>query len=398
MSRLIRWLAILLGGLVLVAALGWWAIGPAWRTFLKDPPSDTDVLFWTQDQRDTGFGLSDQIPMVKTLEIGAGGAAKPLPMGAPLPLEIDVDAYMASQNSAALLILHKGQIRLERYGLHQSQDKRWTSFSVAKSMTSTLVGAAIADGYINSLDDKVSDYVDGLKGSAYDDVTLHQLLTMTSGVAWREDYADPTSDVALFRNEDPSDSVSAVVSYLRRLPRAHPPGAKFNYSTGETNLVGILVEAATGKVLSDYLSEKIWRPYGMQAKGSWVITKTGEPISGCCVQAVARDYARFGQFILEGGVADERAVVPEGWLDAATGAQVTLENDRRDYGYQWWILDDGAFTAIGIFGQGIFIDPKRDLVIVTHSSWVDARGKAKGQEAARYEFYDVVRAAIDSEL
>lgn len=396
MRRVLHWVAIIIGVLGILAALVWVAIGPQWRTFLMNPPSDTDVLFWTQSQRDSGFGLSDRLPMVKTLGIPASDRPSALPEGA--PLEMDVNAYMQAQNAAAVLVLHKGQIRLERYGLHQTPKSRWTSFSVAKSITSTLVGAAIADGHIRSMEDKVSDYVTGLEGSAYDDVSIRQLLTMTSGVDWDEDYQDPASDVARFRTVEAVAGEPAIVTYLKRLGRAAPPGTRFNYSTGETNLVGVLVEAATGQSLTDYLSAKIWGPYGMEGKASWVVSKTGEPISGCCLQATARDYARFGQFILEGAVIDGTAILPDGWLaEATTTQQANPDDATRDYGFQWWTLSDGAFAAMGIFGQGIFIDPKREIVLVTHSSWSDARGVAEGQATARLDFFDALRRAVDAE-
>lgn len=398
MKKILRFAVYTVAGLAVIAALAWWAIGPTWRTFLSDPPSDTDVLFWTQSQRDTGFALSDQLPIVDTAKIEAGNKPYELTVGEDLNLSTDLAAYMESQNSAAVVVLHKGEIRLEEYRLNQNTKKRWTSFSVAKSVTSTLVGTAIEDGHINSLDDFVSDYVEGLKGSAYDDVTIEQLLTMTSGVDWDEDYDDPNSDVAVFSAVEPVEGEPSIVTYLKKLPRAHPPGAEFNYSTGETNLVGILVEASTQKTLAEYLSEKIWRPYGMEQKGSWVISKTGEAISGCCIQATARDYARIGQFMLDGGVIDDASILPDGWIEAATTTRRILPDDEvRNYGYQWWTLDEGAYMAIGIFGQGIFIDPKRELVLVTHSSWVDARGNAAGQKQERYAFFDAVRAAVDAE-
>ncbi len=385
-------------GLGALAGAAWWAAGPQWRMFLLDPPSDTNVLFWTQSQRDAGFALSDRIPFINALPIAAGGTPRPLPQGTPLALDMDVDAYMRAQNSAAILVLHKGALRMERYGLHQGPDARWTSFSVAKSVTSTLVGAALRDGHIDSLDDRVSDYVAGLKGSAYDDVSIRQLLTMTSGVRWTEDYEDPASDVAQFRSVTPVPGEASLVTYMKRLPRAHPPGEVFNYSTGETNLVGVLVSQAVGMGVAQYLSQTIWQPYGMAHPGSWVTAATGEEISGCCLQATARDYARFGQFILDGGRINGAPVLADGWVSEATGLRQPIETDqRRDYGYQWWVLDQGAFTAIGIFGQGIFIDPARDLVIVTHSSWQDSRGKAQGQSDARYDFYAAVQAAIDAE-
>ena len=151
------------------------------------------------------------------------------------------------------MVLHDGKLRLERYGLGFERDGRWTSFSVAKSLTSTLVGAAIRDGHIKSMDDKVCDYIPQMKGSSYDDVSVRQLLTMTSGVQWNEDYADPNSDVAKFNNHKPEEGVDALVSYMRKLPREVPAGTRWHYSTGETNLVGILLNQATKKPLADYL-------------------------------------------------------------------------------------------------------------------------------------------------
>ncbi|MCR9123756.1 MAG: beta-lactamase family protein [Phyllobacteriaceae bacterium] len=398
MAKLMKIAGYGLALLVAAGAVTWYAIGPQWRMFLSNPPSDDRVLQWTQSQRDSGFALSDKLPIINSVRIEAGDTIRPLPQGEPLALDLDIDAYMESQNSAALVVLHNGQIRLERYGLHQDRDKRWTSFSVAKSLTSTLVGAAIADGHIGSLEDRVSDYVTALRGSAYDDVSIHQLLTMTSGVRWNEDYQDPQSDVALFNETEPEPGETALLSHLKRLPRAHPAGTVFNYSTGETNLVGILVASATGKTVSAYLSEKIWRPYGMQQYATWVTSKSGEEISGCCIQAAALDYARFGQFMLDGAIADGQPVVPDGWIEAATRLQVAVGREGvRDYGYQWWTFDDGAYMAGGIFGQAIFIDPSRELVIVTHSSWDDARGVSAGQNDERYGFFAAVQAAIDEE-
>ncbi len=221
--------------------------------------------------------------LAKAHVVAAGGKPSPLPPGPPLALPLDVDAYMAQQRSAALLILHDGRLRLERYGLGFDRDGRWTSFSVAKSITSTLLGAAVRDGKIRSLDDKVSDYIQEMKGSAYDEVSVRQLLTMTSGVRWNEDYANPDSDVARSATPSPRKGVDALVSYLRKLPRACRPATRWNYSTGETNLVGVLVSQATGKPLASYLSEKIWVPAGMEQQATWLLSRTGQEISGCCI-------------------------------------------------------------------------------------------------------------------
>ncbi|MFO1295320.1 MAG: serine hydrolase domain-containing protein [Rubrivivax sp.] len=237
-----------LGAVVVAATAGWFSLDKETRGLLATLPTNRDLLFWNQAQRDAAFRALDRLPILaKARVVPAGGAVQPLPPGPPLKLALDVDAYMAGQRGAALLVVHDGRLRLERYGLDFDASGRWTSFSVAKSITSMLVGAALRDGHIRSMDDKVSDYIVAMKGSAYDDVSIRQLLTMTSGVQWNEDYADPNSDVARFNNHQPEEGVDALVSYLRRLPRAAPAGTRWNYSTGETNLVGILVAQATGQ-------------------------------------------------------------------------------------------------------------------------------------------------------
>jgi CubicO group peptidase (beta-lactamase class C family) len=261
-----------------------------------------------------------------------------------------------------------------------------------------LVGAAIKDGYIRSIADKVSDYIPDLRGSVYDNVTIEQLMTMTSGVKWNEDYGDPNSDVALFNAHKADPGVDVTVSYMRKLKREAPPGTKWLYKTGETNLIGVLASSAANKNLSDYLSEKIWQPFGMERNASWILGTTGHEISGCCIQASTRDFARFGLFMLGGGIADGKSVLPDGWIAEATMKHVDTDEHEYGYGYQWWILSDGAYSARGIFGQGIFIDPKRKLVIASNSNWPQASDDQGGdQSKKRLAFYKQVQLAIDRE-
>lgn len=359
-------------------------------------PKDLNVLFWTQDQRDAAFRTMETVPKVVVNTVKAGGTVYPLPEGKPLDVGQDVDAYMAKQRNAGLIILQDGKIRVEKYALGYSASGRWTSFSVAKSFTSTLVGAAVKDGYIKSLDDKVTVYIPGLKGSAYDDVSVKQLLTMTSGVKWNEDYTDPKSDVALFNLQKPVAGEDITVSYMKTLPREAPAGSKWVYKTGETNLIGVLVSSATGKTLSQYLSEKIWKPFGMEQDAVWMLGATGHEISGCCVSASLKDYARFGQFMLNGGVAGGQKVLPDDWIASATVKQTGIDIPGRGYAYQWWTNDDGSYAAQGIFGQGIFIDPKRKLVIASNGNWPTATDP-EGVGAAREAFYMAVQAAVDKE-
>ena len=386
-----------LAALVVAGTAGWFSLDKETRGLLSTLPTNRDLLFWTQPQRDAAFRALDRLPfLAKWHVVPATGQPSPLPPGPPLKLPVDVDAYMAGQRSAGLMIVQDGKVRLERYGLGFDRDGRWTSFSVAKSVTSTLVGAAIRDGYIRSMDDKVSDYIPDMKGSAYDQVSIRQLLTMTSGVRWNEDYADPHSDVAQFNNHQPEPGVDALVSYMRRLPRDVPAGTRWHYSTGETNLVGVLLVAATKKPLAQYLSEKIWTPAGMEQQATWLLSRSGKEISGCCLQAATRDYARIGEFILGGAKVNGRSIVPDGWLADATRTEADIGQAGRGYGYLWWTYADGSYAARGIFGQGIFIDPKRKLVIASNADWGGGASDRQAS-AAREAFYRAVQKAVDDE-
>ena len=382
---------------VLAAGGAWYAsLDKETRGLLSALPTDRDVLSWQQDQREAAFRAMDRMPVLaKASSVTASPTPLPLPAGQPLEIP-GIDEYLRQQNTAGLVILQDGRVRFERYGLGFDAAGRWTSFSVAKSFTSTLVGAAIQDGHIKSLEDKVSAYLPGLRGSAYDDVTVRQLLTMSSGVRWNEDYEDPEADVAQFNNATPEAGMDATVSYLRKLPRAHPPGELWNYNTGETNLIGVLVSAATGKPLAQYLQEKIWHPAGMESQATWLLGRTGNEIAGCCLQASTRDFARFGLFVLANGASSGQQVVPPDWFAQATRKQKGIGDPGRGYGFQWWTYDDGSVAAQGIFGQGIYIDPQRRLVIASNSNWT--RASLGPESKAREAFYAQVRALIDAEL
>lgn len=389
---------IFLGALALAALAGggWYAsLDKETQALLAAMPTDRDVLAWKEGQRDAAFRAMDRLPVLAKANTMAPSAT-PLPLPAGQPLTIPgIDDYLAKQRAAGIVIVHDGKVRFERYGLNFDAKGRWTSFSVAKSFTSTLVGAAIQDGYIKSLEDKVSLYIPGLRGSAYDDVSVRQLLTMSSGVKWNEDYEDPNADVAKFNNAEPEAGMDATVSYMRKLPRAHPPGEVWHYNTGETNLIGVLVSSATKKPLAQYLQEKVWQPAGMEAEGTWLLGRSGHEIAGCCIQATTRDFARFGLFVLANGNAGGTQIVPADWYAQATTKQKDIGNPGKGYGFQWWTYDDGAVAAQGIFGQGIFIDPKRKLVIASNANWTRA---TKGPEPeAREAFYKQVQALIDAE-
>jgi len=358
--------------LILAAALAASAL-PALAA--DKPPPPASVLFWSQAQKESGFPKMEAFFQVSTA--ARGETVHPLPAGAPLELTriagraFDLSVYMEREKTAGILVLQDGKVRLERYGLGFGPDGRWTSFSVAKSVTSTLVGAAVKDGYIQSLDDAVTRYIPGLRGSAYDQVSVRQLLTMTSGVTWNEDYTNPKSDVALLFSTPADPGLDSTVSYMRRLPREAAPGAKWVYKTGETNLIGVLVTSATGKSLSAYLSEKIWKPYGMEQDALWMIDERGQEAGGCCLSMTLRDYGRVGEFLRTGGIGAGGPVLPEGWIAEATRQQAPTD-EGFGYGYQWWTQAGGVYNGIGIFGQRLHVDPARKLVIVFSSAWPEA--------------------------
>jgi CubicO group peptidase (beta-lactamase class C family) len=386
-----KWILGIIAVIAIALGVAWFSMDKDMRNLASNLPTDRNVLFWNDAQRSAAFRVMDRLPVLaKANIIKAGDTVYPLPKGAPIKLD-GVDAYMKAQRTAGLVIIQDGKVRLEKYGLGFDGNGKWTSFSVAKSLTSTMVGAAIKDGYIKSIDDKVTDYIAEMKGSAYDDVSIKQLLTMTSGIKWNEDYEDPKSDVARFNEHKAEPGIDATVSYMRKLPREAPAGTKWVYKTGETNLIGVLVSKATSKKLSDYLSEKVWAPFGMEQDASWLLGSTGHEISGCCIQASTRDMARFGLFMLGGGMIGGKPVLPDGWIAAAT---VDGPN-HVGYGYQWWIGSDGTYAAQGIFGQGIFIDSKRKLVIASNSNWL--RAVDEPSEKAREAFYKKVQSSIDAE-
>lgn len=346
------------------------------------------MLFWSQEQRRRGLCSIDRIYSVRG--VPAGSHPWPLDAGEPLQFDFDIKEHMRRQCNAGLIILHEGRVRFEGYAQGYNADGRWTSFSVAKSITSTLVGAAIKDGSIVSIEDCIADYLPGLAGSAYDDVTIRQLLTMTSGVGWDETYTNPAADVARFWAQTPEPGVDNMTAYMRTLKKAAPEGRAWLYNTGETNLLGAALAVATGRTLSAYLAEKIWQPLAMERDAAWILAADGREVGGCCLSVSLRDYARFGQFILDGALIDGVSVVPEGWLLEATTKQVDIGKPGHGYGFCWWTNDDGSFDARGIFGQGIFIDPATSLVIASSGNWPNAV-EDDGLGPERQQFYRRVR-------
>lgn len=349
---------------------------------LPEPDPKAAYFLWNAEEQLVGYRNIEKI--FDTRVVKSGGMPRPL-ANADSPLAVSFQhegeqlteqSFMERNNVVGLLVMKNDEVVIERYRRDYDATQRWISFSVAKSFATTLVGAAIKDGAIRNLEDPLTDYLPALAGSAYDGVTVEQLLTMTTGAQWDEDYADPESDVARIKLEPSIDGSDPVVTYLSRKAREADPGTRFQYNTGETHLVGSLLRAATGKYLADYLSEKVWIPYGMEHDANWMVTKGGTEQAGCCLSGTLRDFARFGMFFKNGAIIDGESIVPDYWMEKSTtpspasGKHPLFQQGGMDgYGYMWWILPGTAFRAVGIFGQMIYINPESDLVIVTQSAW-----------------------------
>jgi len=354
------------------------------------PVEELQVLFWDDATRADRFRRMEDY--FAGHEIAPAPNVRALPRGETYhaALVAELDRYLAAQHAAGIMVLEDGRVRYERYGLGLEPQDRWTSFSVAKSFTSTLLGAAIKDGAIASIDDPVTRYLPALAGTAYEGVSVRQLATMTSGVKWNEDYADPASDVAKMLGVAPVAGESQAVTYARQLTREAPAGDKWLYKTLETNLLGDLVAAATGRSLADYAKEKIVNPAGFGDEMFWMTDLTGENIGGCCLSLRLADYARFGQWVLERG----QPSVPTGWFGDAGGPAVKFaQNPGFGYGYQWWTYPGGNFGGQGIFGQSVTLLPEQGVVVAIVSSWPKATERDRSM--ARLALMQKIAAAAD---
>lgn len=330
----------------------------------------TNILFLSDADRRTAFAHMDRFAPTRALP----ASAKPYPLATDrdeslkaVEYMVDGETYTVSDLLAqtplmGMAVVKGDTITLEHYAPDHAPDSVWVSFSVTKSFTSTLIGAAVKDGYITSLDDKVSDYLPRLRGTDYGAVTVRNVLQMASGIKWNEDYEDPESDVA----QAGALQGAALTNYIGKLDQLHPAGDVFNYNTAESNLAGEILRAAIGNNASNYMNAKIWQGFGMEHDANWLMDAPyGTETGGCCISASLRDYARLGIVAKKGGMMPSGdSILPEGWMQAATEPSKGYEG----YGYKWWLLGDGAYAASGIFGQMIFIDPKRDLVIAVHSN------------------------------
>ncbi len=275
----------------------------------------------------------------------------------------------------ALLIVKHGTIVHEEYRNLTDGHSHFISFSMAKSITSMLIGIALEEGRIHSLDDKIGQYIPELKNSGYGDVSIRDVMRMRSGVAYDERYdfgvksqAQQMFEEALVQN------VKRFADMAGDLKRTQPPGQRFNYSTMDTAVLGWMLERAVKQPIATYMSTKLWEPLGAEADAFWIadgVPGVGRELNGMGFNAVARDYARLGQLMLQKGSLHGRQLVPKTWVELST-ASTPIEGPPPPgssvplgYGYQWWtVAGTGAYLALGLQGQFIYVDPATETVVV----------------------------------
>ena len=285
----------------------------------------------------------------------------------------DLQRYLDGNPTTGLLILKDDRILFEAYQYERTERDRLTSFSMAKTITSMLMGIAVRDGAIRSIDDRADTYVPGLKGTAYGETPLRHLLTMSSGVAFSEDYNGQDDVTRLWVATLMKSGPGGPEAVSQFNTRARPPGEKFYYASAETQVLGLVLRAATRTPVADYLAAKLWQPMGAEAEATWNIDASGQEATYCCFNARLRDYGRLGLLLAHDGSRDGREIIPRDWLLAATTVNDSAPHLKPGtatrfygYGYQTWLLPgaDRQFALLGVRGQTIFVHPRSKLVLV----------------------------------
>lgn len=292
---------------------------------------------------------------------------------------IDTETFLAETDTSALLVMQDGKVRFERYMLTGGRDVKWLSMSVAKSFVSAAIGIAVGERRIESIDQPITRYVPSLAGSAYDGVRIKDVLQMSSGARWNEDYSNPESDVIRFGRILAIGG--SLNDFVAGVEREREPGTYNQYNSADTQALGMLLVKATGRTITDYMTEKLWHPLGMESEAHWLLDDEGMEMAFGGLNATARDYAKLGELYRLGGRWNGRQLVPEAWVGASVtpdAPHLTPEAKADDpfpvgYGYQWWIPagDEGEYSAIGVYNQFIFVNPTRGVVIVKLSAFSD---------------------------
>jgi len=300
----------------------------------------------------------------------------------------DAEEVLERTYTNALLIMKDGRIVTEIYRNNSNERTHFMAWSMTKSITSLLIGAALAEGRIKSLDDQITAYLPELKGGGYAGATIRSILEMRSGVDYEEryDFANPGAAArnhinALVKN------VTRFADAGRDVKRQHRPGQVFQYKTLDTAILGWLIERVTGQTVAAYTASRIWEPLGMEADGFYIMDGppgVGREFIGAGFNATLRDYARIGQMMLDKGAANGRRIVSPEWVALSTRSAFPEDAQRGGYGMQWWTMGGSeAFAAMGLQGQYIYVDPTTRTVVVK-LSYDPPGNQSAGAEAAAF--------------
>jgi CubicO group peptidase (beta-lactamase class C family) len=344
-------LALLLGG----AGVAVWKQDEIWRLMVVNTIFEPDRIV-------ANFSGMDQAFLHAPLS--AGGAA-PLPEGLPLVLPEGAEAWMEARRVTSMVVLHEGARVFETYRLGTAREDVRIGWSISKSYISALAGIVVGEGAIGSLDDRVIDYAPALRDGAYHRATIRDVLTMSTGVTFDEDYADPRSDInrmgrvlALGREMD-AFAASLTETFTE-------PGTDWQYVSIDTHVLAMVLRGATGRSVVDLMRERIIEPLGAEAPVYILTDGVGTAFALGGMNATTRDFARFGQLFLQGGAWEGRQIVPRDWVEASTTASAPTAPGETGYGFQWWIPEDARpreYMARGIYGQYLYIDEQAQTVI-----------------------------------
>jgi CubicO group peptidase (beta-lactamase class C family) len=377
------------------------------------------VVFWERIERVrfsmtlfTGAEQYENFPRIgeyfPTAVMPAAENPLQFPEGQPISLPVsyeykgqvyEVDKFLTETDTVAMLVLKDGAVVHEEYWLSGGRDVKWISMSLSKSFVSVLLGIAIAEGHIDSLQDPITKYVPELVGSAYEGVSIKDILQMSSGARWNEDYNDPDSDInrlsRVFAIGGSLDKFTAT------LTPDNEPGTFNRYNSADTQSLGMLLVRATGQSITDYMAEKLWTPMGAETEATWVLDDEGMEMVFAGLNATARDYAKIGELYRLGGELNGKRIVPAEWVAASVTADEPYLQPGSNpdyplgYGYHWWVMDgdEGEFSAIGVYNQFVYVNPAQGVVVVklsANSDYGTTLDESNYREEETIEFFRAI--------
>lgn len=339
------------------------------------------------------FSNMDRAFLNTPVDRGTGPVSE-LPYGTEMTLPEGAEDWITERAVTGLVVLHDGQIVHESYHLGTEAEDRRISWSVAKSWLSLLLGQLLDDGSLPGLDVAVLDYAPELAGSAYDGATLRHALMMRSGIEFDEDYLDYDSDInRMGRVIALGGTLDGFAASLTA--RRDDPGESFQYTSIDTHVVGQVIRAATGRDVASLLSDRLIAPMGLESDPYYLTDGEGVAFVLGGLNMMTRDYARMGLLVAQNGMWNGEQLVPVDWIEASIVRSAGRPMDKIGYGFQWWIpvgAGPGEVTARGIYGQYVWIDRERQVVIAVNGA--DRAFRESGVDASNVEMFRRIATSV----